>query len=116
MSEFLLCLVVMFAALIAIGSLGLVIVVTSDLPLSQTLGHDRVDYNKTGYVEDIEFLGGGFMSSSQTLIRFTNGDVVTLRGWKTEIPVKQNVTLHYHDNGFGLYFLDKFVKIGGEKK
>ena len=99
--------------LLIFGFLGWDIIVSSpNVPLC-----DRVDYNKTGYIEDIEFLGGGFAKPPiHTLIRFTNGDVVTLQGWKTEIPIKQNVTLRYHDNGFGAYFLDKFVKIGGEKK
>ena len=109
-------LVFVFTLLILVGTMGYVSVVTSDTQLSQILGHDRVDYNETGYVEDVEFLGGGFMDPTYTLIRFTNGDVVTLKGRKTEIPLKQNVTLYYHDNGFGLYFLDKFEKKGGEQK
>lgn len=103
--------VLLFALLIVVGTVGYMITVSSDVPLPQILGRDRVVYNETGYVDDIDFLGGGFLTSSQTVIRFTDGDVVTLQGWKTKIPVKQNVTLHYHDNGFGVCFLDEFVKL-----
>ena len=104
-----------FTVLFVIGMVGSTIVVSSDM-LPQALGYNRVDYNKTGFVEDIEFLGGVFISPSQILIRFTNGDVVVLQGWRTRISVKQNITLCYHDNGFGTYFLDNFTKIGGEQK
>ena len=85
--------IIMCLLLVVFG--GYVSVVTSDTQLSYVLGHGKVDYNKTGFVEDAEFLGGGFMNPTKTLIRYTNGDVVTLQGWKTEIPKKaeRNVTL-----------------------
>ena len=107
---------IMFLALILLGLIGSILVMSSDVSLPQIFGHNRVDYNETGYVEDIEFVGGGFGNPSQTLIRFSNGDVVLLQGRKMRIPEKQNITLYYHDNGFGIYFLDNFTKIGGEEK
>lgn len=86
----------------------------SEMP--QMFGFDGVEYNETGYVEDIEFLDGSGFISSQTLIRFADGNTVTLQYRKTEIPVKQNITLHYHDNGYGRYFLSNFIVLEGEKE
>ena len=70
------------------------------------------ELEKTGYVTDIDFVGGGFGAPVQrTIIQFSDGDVVTLQYWKTEIPKQQNITLRYHDNGYGRYFLDGFTMV-----
>ena len=51
--------------------------------------------NKTGYIENIEFVGGGFSSDKRTIIQFADGENIVLNGWKTSIPIKKNVTLEY---------------------
>ena len=73
---------------------------------------NQTELTKTGYVEDVEFLDSGFDEFSEhTIVRFDDGDVVVLQYWKMEIPTKQNITLYYHDNGYGRYFLDNFVML-----
>lgn len=93
-----------------LGFVGYELVVSSDSPVPQIFGYKRIDFNKTGYVENINFLGGGIMNPRQTLIRFNNGDVVTLQCWETTIPLNQNITLRYYNNGFCLYFLENFTR------
>ena len=89
--------------------------IPSEMP--QMFGFDGIEYNETGYIEDIEFLDGSGFISSQTLIRFADGNAVTLQYRETEIPVKQNITLYYHGNGYGRYFLSNFTVLeGGERE
>ena len=57
--------------------------------------------NKTGYVENIEFVGGGlFGHPEETVIQFSDGEILVLRGYKTSIPINQNVMLLYHESTF----------------
>ena len=112
--------ILVIIALILFGACVVVFVVEDvvldhDIPSIQ----NQTEFVKIGYVTEIEFIGGGGgfdAQSKKTIIRFYDGDVVTLRYWKTEIPKQQNVTLHYHDNGYGRYFLDWFtvLKEGGK--
>ena len=97
-----------------------VLVVVLTLNVAETLQNNidmptilnQTEFEKTGYVTDIDFIGGGFGAPVQrTIIHFSDGDVVTLQYWKTEIPKQQNITLRYHDNGFGRYFLDGFTMV-----
>ena len=81
---------------------------------------NQTELNKTGYVLDIKFIGGGIKNdpAEQTIVRFGDGDVVVLRYWEMRIPTKQNITLHYHNNGYERYFLDDFTvlrEMVGEK-
>jgi len=73
------------------------------------------NFNHTGYVIDIDFVGGGLGDRPQTIVRFDDGETITLRGFETEIPIKQNITLRYHDNGFDVYFLDNFTMAEEER-
>lgn len=96
---------------VVVGLATVIIIPAFDIGFAQ----NQTQFNKTGYVTDIDFIGGGFGGNPvQTIIRFDDGDVVVLQYWKTKIPIKQNITLHYHDNGYGRYFLDGF-KVLGEK-
>ena len=88
------------------------VVLDKDIPSIQ----NQTEFGKIGYVTEIKFIGGGFDAPSEkTIIRFSDGEVITLQYWETEIPKKQNITLRYHDNGFGRYFLDDFAVVGGGK-
>ena len=111
--------VLVIIALILFGACVVVFVVENvvfdaDIPPIQ----NQTDFGKIGYVTEIEFIGGGGgfdAPSEKTIIRFSDGDVITLRYWKTEIPKQQNITLRYHDNGYGRYFLDDFAVVDGVK-
>lgn len=100
-----------------LGFLILAISIISALALgySRTLcdigfAQNQTEFSKTGYVIDIDFIGGGFGGNSvQTIIRFSDDDVVVLQYWETKIPIEQNIALHYHDNGYGRCFLDDFM-------
>ena len=99
---------VFIVATIVIGGL---FVVTSLPRLDVEFAQNQTEFSKTGYVIDIDFLGGGLDSAEQTIIRFDDGEVVVLQYWKTKIPIEQNITLHYHDNGYGRCFLDNFTML-----
>ena len=112
--------ILVILALILLGICLVVIVVDNvvldnDIPSIQ----NQTEFGKIGYVTEIEFIGGGGgfdAQSEKTIIRFYDGDVVTLQYWKTEIPKQQNITLHYHDNGYGRYFLDGFTVLKEGRK
>ena len=114
--------ILVIIALILFGACVVVSVVEnvvfgSDIPPIQ----NQTEFGKIGYVTDIDFIGGGGgfdAPSEKTIIRFSDGEVITLQYWNTEIPKQQNITLRYHDNGYGRYFLDYFrvLKEGGLKK
>lgn len=96
---------------IVVASLIMGLIVAVSFPdLDVGFIQNQIEFTKTGYVEDIEFLDSGFGEFSEhTIVRFDDGDVVVLQYWEMEIPTKQNITLCYHDNGYGRCFLDIFT-------
>ena len=112
--------ILLWVSLIAIVGSGVSFGVLSTLSrLDVGFVQNQTELNKTGYVMGIGFIGGDSdVTTQQTIVRFGNGDVVVLEYWKTRIPTKQNITLHYHNNGYERYFLDDFTvlrEMVGEK-
>lgn len=62
-----------------------------------------------GNVTDIEFFGGAV--HQRTLVRFDTGNTLIFYGYETKVPLNKEVKFHYHTNGFGYLFLDKFEVI-----
>ena len=71
---------------------------------------------KTGYVEDVDFGGPmGFPGDCYTIVHFADGDTLCFAYLHTEIPLHQNVTLHYTNSG-GIHFLKNVVRLDETKE
>ena len=101
--------------ILGISIIGALALGSSFTKLNIGFAQNQTEFSKTGYVTDIDFVGGGSGSAERTIIRVGDGDVVVLQYWETKIPIKQNITLHYHDNGYGRCFLDYFTVLEENK-
>ena len=57
-----------------------------------------IDETVTGYVEDVQYFTPERLASQDTIIVFENGNTIIFQG-KVEIPLRQNVTIHYKQFG-----------------
>lgn len=103
--------ILLWVFLIAIVGGGVSFCVVSTISrLDVGFAQNQTELNKTGYATDIGFIDGDTDAfGKQTIVRFGDGDAVVLEYWETKIPIKQNITLDYHDNGYRLCFLDNFT-------
>ena len=92
---------------IAFIFIAIVLTVASLYVIGAIFGNPDLEgmHNKTGYVENIEFVGGGFSSEKRTIIQFADGENIVLNGWKTSIPIKKNVTIEYDWVTYGNIYL-----------
>ena len=87
----------------------LVVVATAIIYAIPQIHHSESEFNYTGNVTDIEFLGSA--AHPQTLVRFDDRYVLLFRRYEINIPLNEEVIFYYHDNVFGHLFLDKFKVI-----
>ena len=71
---------------------------------------ENTELNYTGNVTEIEVFDRGLFNakSSQTLVRFDDGNTLLFQHLEMEIPLNKEVTFYYHDNGYEDLFLDRF--------